>query len=128
MMKMIYVSCHVPENRLWELLRLLEAARVGNVETRAIIPVVEERKVARTKSLDNSNGLDSRDRPKVTAMVRKLLKVGREYSVKGVSKELGMKNTSVHTAFGNMIRAGQMQRIETGRYVRLEGPSDVEAV
>ena len=122
MMKMIYVSCHVPENRVWELLRLLETARVGNVETRAIIPVVEERETPRV------NGADSRGRPPVTSMVMNYLKIGKEYSVRSVAKELGMKNTSVHTDFGHMIKTGQMERLELGKYVRIKGPPDVETV
>jgi len=122
MMKMIYVSCHVPENRVWELLRLLETARVGNVETRAIIPVVEERETPRV------NGADSRGRPPVTSMVMNYLKIGKEYSVRSVAKELGMKNTSVHTAFGHMIKTGQRERLELGIYVRIKGPPDVETV
>jgi len=119
---MFFVSCHVPENRVWDLLRLLETVKVGNVETRPIIPAVEERELPKV------NGVDGLGRPPVTALVRQYLKIGKQYSVVGVAKELGVKKTSVHTAFGVLMRAGQLERVDIGRYARIEGPPDVEAV
>jgi hypothetical protein len=122
---MIYVSCIVPENRVWDVLNVLEAAKVGNVQVRHVIPVVEERAALKT-----NGGIDGRGRPPVTTMVRAHLKVGKEYTVVRVAKELSVKKTSVHTAFGKMIRAGEMERAGFGIYRRISrgDHQDVETV
>jgi hypothetical protein len=121
---MIYVSCIVSENRLWDVLNVLEAAKVGNVQVRHVMPVVEERPAKINGSIDG------RGRPPVTTMVRGHLKVGKEYTVARTAKELAVKKTSVHTAFGKMIRAGEMERTGVGKYRRINrgDHQDVETV
>jgi hypothetical protein len=112
--KLLHVSCIVRQPMLWDLLRVLEGHKVGNVEVRPVAPVLALPAPDKAKRQANGKKKQGVVQPKVRAAMA----IKQERSAADIAKEIGEKKQSVHSAIAVMITQGVAKRVGYGTYMR----------
>jgi predicted transcriptional regulator len=95
-------------------LRLLEAAKVGNVEVRPVLSLLALPAPAAAKRQIKGKKKQNVVGPKVRAVMA----VKQQRTVAEIAKEIGEKHQSVQSAIGVMITKGVAKRVGHGIYMR----------
>jgi hypothetical protein len=130
--RLLLVSCQIPQNRVYDLLRALEAAKVGNVEVRPVVAYVEKvREVVDPASLPSLK-LNGKKRPRrrkinghldvhtIRYRVTQAMTMGREVGMKELAMELGENIKSVGSAIYKLVQLGLVKNVGNGRYTRVK--------
>src|SRR5262245_13393355 len=104
--KLLHVSCIVRASpAVYDLLIALEAHKVGNVEVRPVKPMLMLPPPAGQEQTTRKRGKVSKHGA-VLGKVRKAMKIREPIKPTPLSKELGVKAQSVHSAITNLVRHG----------------------
>src|SRR5262245_30005079 len=99
--KMLFVSCHVPQSGVYDLLTLLTAAKVGNVEVRPIGPVLAlpspDHVNGTGKPTKRRHGANAGDRwnPRVRLAMLACMKPGDKVRAIELAKQTGQNPKSI---------------------------------
>jgi hypothetical protein len=112
--KLLHVSCIVKQSGVHDLLLLLEAAKVGNVEVRPVRPMLAlpaPDKAGRQVNGKKKHGV-------VQPKVRAAMAMKQKRRVSDIAKEIGEKGQSVNSAIAVMVAQGVAKRVGFGVYMR----------
>lgn len=110
--KLLHISCMVKQANVHDLLLLLETAKVGNVEVRAVKPLLALPPPGKRKA----NGIKKQG--VVQPKVRAAMAIKQKVTAAAIAKEIGEKKQSVHSAIAVMISQGVAKRVGYGIYMR----------
>ena len=101
--KLLFVSCQVPQSRLWELLRLLEVAKCGNVEVR---PVAPSNRVGPSEIFPEIKKDKRGAKPRVRDAVARVMTMHEVRRPMDVALETGANPKSVYSALSWGVKSG----------------------
>jgi hypothetical protein len=113
--KLLHVSCVVRQPMLWDLLRMLEAHKVGNVEVRPVAPMLALPAPGKSAK---ANG--SRANATVQPKVRAAMAMKQKRRVPEIAREIGEKNQSVYSAVALLVTQGFVKKVGFGTYMRVK--------
>jgi hypothetical protein len=116
--KFLHVGCIVKQANVYDLLRALEAHRVGNVEVRAVAPPLllpppnKQRKQGKLRKQRRGKGI----RPAVAAA----MPIKEKRRVKEIAEQINANVKSVYSAISHLILIGVVKRTAPGVFVRVK--------
>jgi predicted Rossmann fold nucleotide-binding protein DprA/Smf involved in DNA uptake len=107
--KLLHVSCIVRPGGLYDLLRSLEAAKVGNVEVRPVAPML---------ALPPPKKRKSKDHVKEKVLARMPLKEMR--TTRQIIAESNANPKSVYSVLFYLVKQGIVKHVGLGQYTRVK--------
>jgi hypothetical protein len=112
--KLLHVSCLVRDNGLWELLRALEAHKVGNVEVRPVAPR-EERLALPAPGQPKRNRAPQGT---VKKKVQEVMVLKQKLRLCDITRAAAINQHSAYSAIAALMEEGVVKRVSIGTYMR----------
>jgi hypothetical protein len=113
--KLLYVSCQIPQSRAWELLRLLEAAKAGNVEVRPVVPIAGAGPpVLDGKFFSKRKKTGLRKGSGVSEAVGQVMILKENRRPHEIAMEIGANPKSVYSALSLGVKRGVYKKTDEG--------------
>jgi Winged helix DNA-binding domain len=113
--KLLHVSCIVRDSHVYDLLRALEASKVGNVEVRPVTPML---------ALPAPDGKGKRGgrvpHGAVLTVVRAAMQLKEPVRARQLARALNIKSQSVVSAIARLTNLGLVKRTGHGLYTRVK--------